>query len=249
MTQADVTKTQELPLKPIAIFNTDTVPDALARVHGQYPDMFMQSLLAVNPALTFARFDVHNKHYPEAITDYAGVLITGSKSAAYDTDDWITQLKTRIQHMAREGVPMVGICFGHQIIHQALGGQVVKAPGGWCVGVHRNKLTAAAAQYGPAGKTFRLLSSHQDQVVKLAPNSQLLASSDHCAIAMTSVGNNILTLQGHPEFTRDYAKVLMDRRQELIGQQVHQRGLESLTQPLDDREVLGWMLQTLGAGG
>jgi len=189
-------------VKPIAIFNTDTIADALAREHGQYPDMFIKSLSAVNPALRFERFDVNQQHYPESLSEFAGVLITGSKSAAYDSDEWIIRLKEHIKTMAANAIPMVGICFGHQIIHQALGGEVAKASAGWCVGVHRNQLTEAATKFGAPGDAFLLLSSHQDQVVSVAPGSHVLATTAYCPVAMTSIGESILTIQGHPEFTR-----------------------------------------------
>tara|TARA_R110000850_G_scaffold55612_2_gene131436 strand:- start:6990 stop:7703 length:714 start_codon:yes stop_codon:yes gene_type:complete len=229
-------------VKPIAIFNTDTIPAELAREHGQYPDMFIKSLSAVNPALSFARFDVNRQQYPSSLNQYAGVLITGSQSAAYDSDEWIEVLKQRIKTMANDRVPLVGICFGHQIIHQALGGSVVNAPGGWCVGVHRNQLTESAQMYGSPGDSFTLLSSHQDQVVAAAPGTKVLAATDYCPIAMTSIGQHILTLQGHPEFTRDYAKALMDKRRTAIGEPVYQRGVSSLAEPLDDVQALQWML-------
>ncbi|WP_052480760.1 glutamine amidotransferase-related protein [Gilvimarinus agarilyticus] len=229
-------------MKPIAIFNTDTIPTELAREHGQYPDMFIKSLSAVNSALRFERFDVNKQQYPQSLNEYAGVLITGSQSAAYDSDEWIELLKQRIKAMENDRVPLVGICFGHQIIHQALGGSVVNAPGGWCVGVHRNQLTESAVRYGTPGDSFTLLSSHQDQVVSVAPGTNVLAATDYCPIAMTSIGDHLLTLQGHPEFTRDYAKALMDKRRAAIGEPVYQRGVNSLVEPLDDGQALQWML-------
>ncbi|WP_339618079.1 gamma-glutamyl-gamma-aminobutyrate hydrolase family protein [uncultured Gilvimarinus sp.] len=235
-------------MKPIAIFNTDTIPDALARSHGQYPDMFIKSLLAVNAGLQFARFDVNKQQYPTSLHDFSGVLITGSQSAAYDRDEWIAQLKERIKTMASNEIPIVGICFGHQIIHQALGGEVAKAPGGWCVGVHHNQLTPVATEFGAPGDSFALISSHQDQVVKLAPNAQILASTSNCPVAMTSVGDNILTFQGHPEFTRDYAKALMDKRRDAIGEPVYQAGVDSLDEPLHEMQVLQWMLNVFNRG-
>lgn len=233
-------------MKPIAIYNTDTIAESLAREHGQYPDMFIKSLGAINPALRFARFDVNREAYPESLAGYAGVLITGSQSAAYDSDPWIDRLKANIVDLVEQGVPLVGICFGHQIIHQALGGRVQKAAGGWCVGVHANRLTGAAVDYGPEGEVFNLLSSHQDQVTDCAPGTEILASTARCPVAMTRIGDRVLTFQGHPEFTRDYAQALMDWRRERIGVTVCEAAMASLSQPLDEQRVLHWMLQTLG---
>ncbi|MDO3385456.1 gamma-glutamyl-gamma-aminobutyrate hydrolase family protein [Gilvimarinus sp. SDUM040013] len=225
----------------IAIYNTDTIPESLARQHGQYPDMFMRAFAGFDCRLTFSRFDVNELDYPRSMKNIDGVLITGSKSAAYDSDPWIHILQEHIRELVASRVPVVGICFGHQVIHQALGGRVQLAQGGWCVGTHENQLVGADALFGAEGEIFRLLSSHQDQVVKMAPEFELLARTAYCPVAMTRLGRQVLTFQGHPEFTRDYAKALMGRRVEAIGDINVARALESLQQPLDDLLVLKWI--------
>ena len=93
---------------------------------------------------------------------------------------------------------------------------------------------------------FNLLSSHQDQVTDCAPGTEILASTARCPVAMTRIGDRVLTFQGHPEFTRDYAQALMDWRRERIGVTVCEAAMASLSQPLDEQRVLHWMLQTLG---
>ncbi|UTF58582.1 GMP synthase [Gilvimarinus sp. DA14] len=234
-------------MKPIAIFNTDTIAAELASIHGQYPDMFIRSLSALEPEREFVRFDVNRGEYPNSLDGFAGVLITGSQSAAYDTDGWISVLQQSIRSMVEAAVPLVGICFGHQIIHQALGGQVRKAQGGWCVGVHQNRLHVSVPGVGDKNATLRLLSSHQDQVVQAAHGAEVLASTRFCPVAISRIGTNILTLQGHPEFTREYALALMNKRRTNIGEQVYQKGVASLAEPLDDKRALRWMLQVLSS--
>ncbi len=234
-------------MKPIAIFNTDTIPDELAHEHGQYPDMFVRSLSALSPKQPFVRFDVNRQHYPPSLQDYAGVLITGSQSAAYDDDEWIGELQSKIRDIVQQRLPLVGICFGHQVIHQALGGQVLKAQGGWCVGVHKNQLTASVTGVGDKGRELKLLSSHQDQVIVPAPETEVLASTAFCPVAITRIGECVLTLQGHPEFTREYALALMNKRKQDIGEPVYQRALASLSESLDDEVALSWMLRVLSS--
>ncbi|WP_020207801.1 glutamine amidotransferase-related protein [Gilvimarinus chinensis] len=232
-------------MKPVAILNTDTIPDELASVHGQYPDMFIHSLCAIEPAREFVRFDVNKGEFPEALETFSGVLITGSQSAAYDTDKWIHRLQSTIRDLVRLQIPLVGICFGHQVIHQALGGVVQKAQGGWCVGIHKNQLTASVTGVGDKGRELKLLSSHQDQVIAPAPDAEVLASTAFCPVAITRIGECVLTLQGHPEFTREYALALMNKRKQDIGEKVYQRALASLSAPLDDELALSWMLRVL----
>lgn len=232
-------------MKSIAILNTDTIPAELARVHGQYPDMFIRCLSALNEQIEFVRFDVNRDEYPSDWQAFSGVLITGSQSAAYDQDPWIIRLQTCIRELYRQQIPLVGICFGHQIIHQALGGQVQKAAQGWCVGIHQNQLACDIDGLGGRGHLLNLLSSHQDQMVEMAPGSRLLASTPYCPIAATSWGETILTFQGHPEFSRDYAQVLMDKRRTDIGEVTYRTAVESMSQTLDDTCVLRRMLHVL----
>lgn len=198
------------------------------------------------PDVRFERFDVNKNQYPPSLAQVNGILITGSKSAAYDDEPWIHNLQAHIRELATTPLPVVGICFGHQVIHQALGGLVQKAPIGWCVGVHSNQLLEASPEYGQRGDCFRLLSSHQDQVVELAPGFVRLAQTERCPVAMTRLAHNFLTLQGHPEFTRDYALALMQRRIDSIGEPAYSQALASLDQSLDDQRVLKWMLSFLG---
>ncbi|MCP8899507.1 glutamine amidotransferase-related protein [Gilvimarinus xylanilyticus] len=235
-------------MKSIAILNTDTIPAELARVHGQYPDMFIRCLSALNNDIEFVRFDVNRDEYPSDWQTFSGVLITGSQSAAYDQDPWINRLQACIRELYRQQIPLVGICFGHQVIHQALGGQVQKAAQGWCVGIHQNRLTCDIEGLGNQGQLLSLLSSHQDQVVAMAPGSKLLASTPYCPIAATYWNETVLTFQGHPEFTRDYAQALMDKRRTDIGESTYRAAVESMSQPLDDVPVLRRMLHVLTQG-
>ncbi|MBU2887786.1 gamma-glutamyl-gamma-aminobutyrate hydrolase family protein [Gilvimarinus agarilyticus] len=233
---------------PIAIYNTDTIAPHLAVEHGQYPDMFVRSLARQAPLQRFERFDVNREQCPQSLDGFSGVIITGSQSAAYDHDPWINRLKQHIVDLVAQRVPVVGICFGHQVIHQALGGRVEKATAGWCVGTHYNRLTDRAKSLGFAGDGFHLLSSHQDQVQAMAPGAECLASTPDCPIAMTYIAPSVLTFQGHPEFTLAYARALMEGRVRAIGDKKVQGALATLTEPLDDERVLSWILRFLHFG-
>ena len=121
-------------------------------------------------------------------------------------------------------------CFGHQLIAQALGGAVGRAAAGWGVGVHTWKVVRDESWMRPAKREFRLLASHQDQVKTLPSGARLLASSKFCPHAAFAVGEHMLAVQGHPEFTKAYAEFLMHKRRPLLGA-AFEPGLRSLINP------------------
>jgi len=98
---------------------------------------------------------------------------------------------------------MVGICFGHQIIAQALGGKVVKHPDGWAVG---------AQDYDFGGKPVTLNAWHQDQVVSRPEGAEVAGRSDFCRNAALIYGDRAFTVQAHPEFDDAFVQGLMDTR-------------------------------------
>ena len=98
---------------------------------------------------------------------------------------------------------MIGVCFGHQIIAQALGGKVIKYPGGWSVG---------RTEYDLDGETFALNAWHQDQVTEVPQGAEVIGKSDFCAHAALVYDDRILTIQPHPEFGPDIVEDLIRLR-------------------------------------
>ena len=204
--------------------------------------MFAGLLLAVDPQLELVTYEVVTNEYPADLDEVDAYIITGSKLSVYDDVPWINQLKDFVRDLHQAKKKIVGICFGHQLIAEALGGKTSKAEVGWCVGVHKSRLTAEAADYGIDASDFQLLSNHQDQVQKMAVGGKLLAGTESCPIAMTAVGEHILTFQGHPEFAKPYARALLDMRREIFGETLYQKAVSSLQQETDQLQVGRWIL-------
>ncbi len=226
----------------IGILNADAVKAEFAAEFGEYPDMFSRLLVAVDPNTELVTYEVMNGEYPVDIDEVDAYLITGSKLSVYDDVAWISALKDFVRKLHEAKKKLVGICFGHQLVAEALGGKTRQAIQGWCVGVHRAKLTVAAKSYGPTDAEFQLLSNHQDQVEKMAVGAKLLASTAACPIAMTQVGRHILTIQGHPEFDKGYALGLLKMRREILGESVYQTAVDTLQQGTDTSQVARWIL-------
>ena len=185
----------------IGILQTGQAPDVLRTEMGDYPDMFIR--LLANRGLTFRNYHVEGMDFPGDVHDCDGWLITGSRHGAYEDHPFIRPLEDFIRKAYAERVPVVGICFGHQIIAQALGGKVEKFKGGWAVGPQ---------DYDFAGTTVNLNAWHQDQVVERPAIAELAGTSAFCENAALLYGDRAYTIQAHPEYGNDFIDGLMRTR-------------------------------------
>lgn len=185
----------------IGILQTGAAPDALRPEHGDYPDFF-ERLLA-GRGLTFRRYHVEAMDFPASVQDCDGWLITGSRHGAYEDHPFIPPLEQFIRDAYAAHVPVVGICFGHQIIAQAMGGRVERYEGGWSVG---------PTTYDFGGERFTLNAWHRDQVTAAPPGARVVGSSDFCRNAALLYGDRMFTVQAHPEFRNDFVDGLMRTR-------------------------------------
>ena len=186
----------------IGILQAGHVPDELLERHGVYPDMFVRML--DGHGFTFETWQVIDGKFPAGIHVCDGWLITGSKHGAYEPLPWIQPLEDFIRKAYKAGVPLVGICFGHQVIAQALGGKVEKFPGGWGVGRHRYRYHD--------GEEFELHAMHQDQVTQKPEEANVLASSEFCVHAALAYRGNAISFQPHPEYNAEFARDLISTR-------------------------------------
>ncbi len=211
----------------IGILQTGHAPDALRPTHGDYPDLFQQLLR--DRDLTFRTWSVVDGEFPEGPYDAEGWLITGSRFGAYEDHPWIPSLENLIRDIYAENVPMVGICFGHQIIAQALGGKVEKYPGGWSVG---------RTEYDFGGELIALNAWHQDQVTQRPETAKLVASSPFCENAALVYGDRIFTVQAHPEFNRPFLAEMIEKRgRGLVPDPLLDTAKASVEQPIDDAKL------------
>lgn len=232
----------------IGILVTGTAPDELRDQYGSYADMFMQLLTPLAPGLDFQCFAADEEALPPSVQSCDGWIITGSRCGVYDALPWMEPLKQFIRAAWEARVPLVGICFGHQIVASAFGAPVEKYAGGWGVGLHNYQLQGAYPFIEAGSTDFSLNAMHQDQVLALPEQAQLLASSTFCPYAALVYGDSILTFQAHPEFSVAFERDLIRLRLgSKVPEAVGRAGLATLTDTarVDSERVGRWMLRFL----
>ena len=233
----------------LGILDADFLRDELKEEYVSYAKMMIQLFNHVPNDIEFRSFHVRNGIYPEYLDECDAYLITGSKSSAYDDEPWIHQLSDYIKTLYQHNKKMLGICFGHQLIAQSLGGKTELAPQGWGVGVHNYNVNPNANLHKTLPSLeaeFSLLVSHRDQVTMIPPQAQLVASSEFCPYAAYIIDNRVLCFQGHPEFTPAYANELMQARKDIIEKPVFEKGQSSLQEQTQHlavaKEMLGFVM-------
>lgn len=185
----------------IGILQTGHAPDTLIDRTGDYDEIFARML--GGHGLSFQNFAVVDGQFPASAGVADGWLITGSRHGAYDGLSWIAQLEELVREIDALGLPLIGICFGHQIIAQALGGKVEKFAGGWAVG---------RTEYNQGDRILTLYAWHLDQVTRRPDGARVLASNDFCENAILAYGDTIWTIQPHPEFDAAFVDGLIRTR-------------------------------------
>ena len=221
-------------------------PDLADRFGPVYSEMFIRGFAALAPELEFRVWSALDGELPEDLHECDAWLITGSRHDAYSDIPWIQALRAWIRQAHDADVKLAGVCFGHQVIAQALGGEVVKSTKGWGLGVSVHPMLADEPWMAPARDQIRILASHQDQVALLPPGATRLAGNDFCPNFMFLQGNNIVAIQGHPEFSVEYNRALIERRRGLLPDERYQSSLSSLEGEVDSATMMQWLLQFLG---
>jgi len=227
----------------IGILETGRPPVALCAQWGTYDDMIRTML---GRDRKYRSYDVQSGELPADPTECSAYVITGSSAGVYDDLPWMPPFLDFLRRV-RGQAKLVGICFGHQAMAKAFGGEVVKSPKGWALGMHRYEIVEP-----PPGMreplAFAIPAFHQDQVVTLPPGSRVLAASAFTPFASIGYDDDTVSVQGHPEFSPAFSAALIEAQRDVYGP-LADPALLSLLQPEDGGRAADWLRQFIDGSG
>jgi GMP synthase-like glutamine amidotransferase len=167
----------------------------------------------------------------------------------YDQHPWIARLRAWLNQLSAS-TPLVGICFGHQIMAEVYGGHVERFSGGMAVGLHRYKVNYHEGWMDDRHE-FVLPAAHYDQVVEVPPAARVFATSEFCPYAgLAYVDRCAVSFQAHPEFSLDFCEIVIEycQRKGRIAAAQADAARASLRQPEDCARIARWIRGFLDQG-
>jgi len=221
----------------VGILRTGAPPGDLQARFGPYEDMFARLL---GPGFDVRAYDVQAGELPPAPDAHPAFLITGSAAGVYEPLPWIPPLLAFLRE-AKGRTKLVGICFGHQAMAEALGGRVEKSDRGWGIGLQDYDLWESAPWMGeaPPGR-IAVPVSHQDQVVIPPPGARVIGGNAFTPFGMLDYEDApAISMQFHPEFEPEYARALIEHRRSRVPEP--DSAIASLDRPNDRALVADWI--------
>lgn len=221
----------------------DTFPGLLPSYIQSYAEMFANLFKTADTGIETRVCYPFLGELPDTGDTKSIYLITGCNQSAYDNTPWIVTLGEWIRKAYTNKCKLVGICFGHQLIAHALGGKVVKAKQGWGTGIRESTIIDEYSANLFGDRQLSLLYNHHDQVVELPHNAIRIATSDFCINEAFRIGTQVITFQGHPEYTLPYAEHLLRNHSAGENAQTIEAALSSLkTKVHKGSGVAQWIL-------
>lgn len=227
----------------IAILMANTDESDFAQAHPKDGEKWQIFLKPFCPQCEFSIYAVKDGIFPIDITEFDGLIITGSPASVHDADPWLADLFALIQEAVVKKIPLYGACFGHQAIAIALGGKVCENPNGWVFGTTKTVVTDMAS-YQKVGPIYQY-AAHIEQVTQLPENAQIIIRNSECPIGGFAIENHVLTTQYHPEMTDDFIAALVDELADTKPKEVISHAKLSITQKADNRLVAQAIIQFL----
>lgn len=232
----------------IGILNAINSLTSRVNWQGTPTEAYIRFLESGDADFSYVGYDVALAEFPKSIDACDGYVITGSPNGVYDDAPWITELMQFIRDCYAADKKLVGICFGHQILAHALGGHTEKSEKGWGLGLKRFAVVAQKPWMTEPAGDFDLYFVHQDQVQQLPAEAELLGGNDFCPNAMFVLGNQVLGVQGHPEFTKPIMEDILAGKVGNVTEDVVKTAVSSVQNGTPDNNIFAhWIVNFLRA--
>jgi GMP synthase-like glutamine amidotransferase len=228
----------------IGLLLCDHVDPELRVPAGQrdYPEIYESLLRGVDDSLSVRTYDTVAGELPGDLSECEAWVITGSRHDANGSDPWLLGLHRFIRALHEQHARAVGVCFGHQAVAHALGGQVERADQ-WKAGPHLLTV-GATAWFGSA--EVQIHAMHRDEVTRLPEGCRSVGEGDTARYPIYLAGDNLLCIQDHPEFDDGYTAALVRARRERMGSEVADAALARIgATPVDGDVVARWLVDFL----
>lgn len=227
----------------LTIIQTGEVPVPLRPQFGAYPPMFRRMFDQAGVSFDYETIAIYGgAPFPDP-AQLEGIIVTGSAAGVYDDHfAWIEPLRAFIRAAYAERIPMLGVCFGHQIMADALGGEVRKSEKGWGLGRHVYGVKSRPAFLATDAPALAIACSHQDQVIAPPAEADVFLASEFTPNAgLLYRTGAAISLQPHPEFDDAYTIALAEMRRGKAPDEVVDTALASIATPSHSREMAGYV--------
>jgi len=207
----------------------------LVPAHGDYPDWFRHALNASDEEMPLLRAHAGEKLSPESLEAHGaqGIIVTGSPLSVTSHEAWMADLAGELRRAGERGMPILGVCFGHQLFCEGSGVSVVKNPRGREIGTVQVQLTEAGARdplfawtragsgnpgWAPdcEGGFVSVQATHVDAVYPIPAGATLLASNENTPVQALRFSETVASVQFHPELRPETMRDLIASRKELL---------------------------------
>lgn len=233
----------------VSVLQTGLVAEPLRNQFDNYGKMFADLVGDGGGKFTFETVSLIEDEPLPPLEKTEAIIITGSALGVYDQKPWMEPLREFIRGAYARSIPMIGVCFGHQIMADALGGVVEKSEKGWGLGRHQYKITQKPSFMGDTPDQMQFNVIHQDQVLSPPPNSKVVGGSEFTPYAMLEYDNGAaISIQAHPEFANEYATAVYELRTgELFDEATGERAIKSVDEKNDNMLMAEYFRRFLDA--
>ena len=199
----------------IGILLVGRASEDLVGKYGTYAEMLIALINTEEQVFEFKTFNILDDEFPKDHLECDGWIVTGSPHGVYEEHSWIPTVSQLVNDIYKANLPIFGVCFGHQLIAQALGGHVEKSKKGWGLGLHTYQVNNKPDYMSNLSEEVTLNICHQDQVLRPPQGATVYAKSEFCENAGFYIKDKVLTMQAHPEFLVDFIKALLTARRDV----------------------------------